>query len=239
MEKGVYMREKIRLRNGWLFHQGEIEIPKPWAKGPVYMQAKNQECRTGPASVGYRDIPDDVSEDGELTTEKWEWVCLPHDYMIYQIPDKNNNFALGGFEYENAWYRYHFSLTEADIAKRISLYFEGIAVNATIYLNGCRLAQSISGYTPFEVEITDFVTFQGDNVLAVYVDVNDHHEGWWYEGGGIYRDVWMIKTDKVYVGTWGVCLIPEKRGGEKWFLPAKVTICNSGEILQNSNFAHE
>ena len=227
------MREKIRLRDGWLFHQGEISIIKPCEKGPVYMQAKNQECRTGAASVEYHDQPNDFSEKGELTTEKWEWVCVPHDYMIQQIPSNENNFALGGYKYENAWYRYHFSVSEKDIEKRISFYFEGITGNSTIYLNGCRLAQSISGYVPFEVEITDFINFQGDNVLAIYVDVNSRHEGWWYEGGGIYRDVWMVKTDKVFVDVWGVCLIPEKQEGESWFLPAKVTLCNAGELLQS------
>lgn len=227
------MREKIRLRNGWLFHQGEIDVPEPLSKGPVYMQAKNQECRVGPASIEYHDDPNDSSENGELTVERWERVCLPHDYIICQEPDKKNNYTLGGYTYENVWYRYHFSLTEQDMEKHISLYFEGIAVNATVYLNGCRLAQSVSGYVPFEVDITDFVTFQGDNVLAVYVDVSSRHEGWWYEGGGIYRDAWMVKTDKVFVETYGVCLIPEKQEGEQWHLPVKVALCNRGELTQN------
>ncbi len=227
------MREKILLENQWKFHLGDIPVPLPLAKGPTYMQAKTEQVKLGPASIYYNDNSDGYSETGEMTAALWQDVMIPHDYIIAQQPKKENNFALGGFQYDNAWYRYHFKLDEKDFNKRISLYFEGIAVYATIYLNGCLLEHNFCGYNSFEVDITDFVSFDRDNVLAVYVDATSHHEGWWYEGGGIYRPVWMIKTEKVSVDLYGVYVHPEKLTDDLWKVPTEVTVRNDDVIERN------
>lgn len=222
------MREKILLDAGWRFHLGDIEETEILDKGPVYMQAKTREKRTGPAGKGFKDIPNDFSDSDEITALSWREVRIPHDYMIEQPPLKEHNFTLGGMKYENAWYRYHFTLTENDRKKRIALYFEGIAVQSVIWLNGQLLHRNYSGYNSFEVDITDFVDFESENVLAVYVDATSRREGWWYEGGGIYRPVWMIKTDWVSVDLYGVHVCPQKKEGTSWEVPVEVTLRNDG-----------
>ncbi|MBQ7839080.1 MAG: DUF4982 domain-containing protein [Lachnospiraceae bacterium] len=226
------MREKILLDTGWRFHLGDIEDVVVLDKGPVYMQAKTQEKRFGPASRGYKDIPNDFSDSGNITALSWKYVRIPHDYMIEQPPLKENNFTLGGMKYENAWYRYHFSMEEADKSKRLALYFEGVAVQSTIYLNGQLLTHNYCGYNSFEVDITDFVDFENENVLAVYVDATSKHEGWWYEGGGIYRPVWLIKTDLVSVDLYGVYVHPQKKEDLRWDVPVEVTVRNDGTKTQ-------
>lgn len=220
------MREKILLRENWRFHKGDIPVFTPLAKGPIYMQAKTEERRTGPAAWDYRDAVDDYSDDREMPDVDWEKVRIPHDYVITQRPEKDHNFALGGFRYENAWYRYHFSVEEEDKEKRISVYFEGVAIHCTVFLNGCVLYKNECGYTSFEVDVTDFLSFERENVLAVYVDATTRHEGWWYEGAGIYRPVWMIKTEKVSVDLYGVYVHPEKTGEIRWRVPVEVTVRN-------------
>ena len=102
------MREKNLLLNDWLFHLGDVQIARPNAKGPTYMQAKTEAFRIGPACAEYKDCPDDFTRKGELTGDNWERVTVPHDYTILQEPKREHNFSLGGFRYENAWYRYHF-----------------------------------------------------------------------------------------------------------------------------------
>ena len=219
------MREKILFDDNWLFHRGDIDIKYPTSKGPVYTSAKTERKLWGPASRHYFAVPDDFSLEHEIRTDSWENVTLPHDYVILQTPDKNENNALGYFKYENAWYRKNFTLSDEDKNKRITLLFDGVATHATVYLNGCLMKHNFCGYNSFEVNISDMVKFGEENILAVYVET-DEHEGWWYEGGGIYRHVWLCKTDTVAVDLWGVYAAPQKISDEKWNVKIETTIIN-------------
>lgn len=219
------MREKIRLNDGWLFHKGDIARAVPTAKGPLYTQSKTENAKWGPGSMYYNDNPDDFRWNVEFNPERWERVTLPHDYIIKQTPVESENNALGYFHYENAWYRKHITLSAADRDKRLILYFEGVATHATVYFNGCRIKHNFCGYTPFEIDITDYARFDEDNVIAVYVNTQEH-EGWWYEGGGIYRNVWLIKTDLTAIDTYGVYVHPEKAGEDTWNVQVETTVFN-------------
>ena len=100
-------------------------------------------------------------------------------------------------------------------------------MHATVYLNGCLMKHNFCGYTSFEVDITDYAEFERENTLAVYVNT-DEHEGWWYEGGGIYRSVWLEKTELVSVERWGVFVKPEHQPDDSWLVPISVEIRNDG-----------
>lgn len=220
------MREVINLNNNWRFHQGDLPVERPTDKGPVYSQSKTQRKLQGPASYYYFDKVDAFGGDGkELRSEGWKFVNLPHDYIIGGEISKENNNTTGFLKYENAWYRRHFELTEADKDKRITILFEGVATHATVYLNGCLMKHNFCGYTPFEVDITDNVYFDKENVLAVYVNTEEY-EGWWYQGGGIYRDVKLIKTDRVAIDLYGVYAKPVKLDDNKWNVEFETTIIN-------------
>ena len=219
------MREKILLDDNWLFHLGDIKYNVPTQKAPIYTEAKTERFHHGPAARAYTAVEDDYDKEHELNMDMWENVDLPHDYIIGQEPKKENNNCLGFFKYENAWYRKNFSLTPEDRNKRLSLYFEGIATYATVYLNGCLLKHNFCGYTSFEVDITDYADFDRENILAVYVDNTSCFEGWWYQGGGIYRDVWLMKTDLVSVDLYGLYVKPQKQG-EHWSVTVENTLRN-------------
>lgn len=222
----LILREKILFDSEWMFHKGDIETKLPVDKGPIYTQSKTETMIWGPAAVRYTGRPDKFGAGGGECTDAWEWVTLPHDYIIGQTPDKNENNALGYFKYENAWYRKEFRLGEEDRDKRLTLFFEGVATYATVYLNGCILKHNFCGYNSFEVDISDFVKFGNEkNVLAVYVNT-DHHEGWWYEGAGIYRHVWLVKTDTVSADLWGVYVRPEKISDNTWEINIETTVRN-------------
>lgn len=218
------MREKILFDNGWLFHKGDVEINTPKVKGPIYTSAKTERKKQGPACIYYNDAVDDFRWDVEFNADKWVSVNLPHDYVISGEMKEDNNPALGFFDYENAWYRKHFTVDEADRDKRLTLYFEGVATRCIVYLNGCELKHNLCGYTPFEVEINDFVKYGEDNVLAVYTYYDDN-EGWWYQGGGIYRHVWLNKTDKLAVDLYGVYVAPKYENGV-WTADFETTLVN-------------
>lgn len=227
------MNEKILLSNDWLFHEGEIEPGIPATKAPVYQQAKTERFRNGPASMYYSDNFNDFGSINNIplprviTTERWDKVIVPHDYIISQEPKKEGNNALGFFEYHPAWYRKHLKFAPEDEGKRIVLYFEGVTDKCEVYFNGSFMHESRCGYVPFEIDISDFIRFGEDNVLAVHcIPRAADAEGWWYAGGGITRRVWLEKHDTVSVDRYGIYMKPERKNAKSWSLPAEVTLRN-------------
>ena len=221
------MREKLLFDDNWIFHEGDLDDRIPVDKGPIYMQSKTETMLWGPASINYIGAHDNYRTDREVSRDAWYPVTLPHDYIIAQRPSQNENNTLGFFKYDNAWYRKEFYLDEADKDKRLTLMFDGVATWATVYLNGVILKHNFCGYNSFEVDITDVARFgKRKNVLAVYVETK-HHEGWWYEGAGIYRHVWLCKTSPVAVDLWGVYVHPEKTD-DAWRVHVESTVRNDG-----------
>ena len=220
------MRQEILLNDNWRFHKGDIIVERPTAKGPIYSQSKVERKKMGPAAYFYHDNPDDYGQNGIITNEKWSFCQLPHDYIIDQDNDQSQNNAHGYFRYENAWYRKHFTLPEGCENKRILLRFDGIATNSTLYLNGCLLHHNYSAYNTFEVDISDLAYRDKENVLAVYVNTQEF-EGWWYQGGGIYRDVHLVITDPVAIDLWGVYAPSRKIDEDLWQIDFETTVLNT------------
>lgn len=221
------MRKEILLNSGWIFHRGDIPVPRPTSKGPVYSQSKTERRLMGPACYDYMDDPDSFLGNGrEMKSEGWQWVTVPHDYVVEQDLNVNENNTLGYLHYDNAWYRKHFTLDEGDKDKRILLRFDGIAGKSTVYLNGCLMYHNFSSYNTFEIDITDTVYFGRKNIIAVYVNTEDF-EGWWYQGGGIYRDVHLTVTDPVAIDLWGVYAPYEKINETDFQVNFETTVLNT------------
>ena len=223
------MRKDILLNSRWKFHKGDIEVPYPTSKGPVYSQSKTTRKLIGPASHQYYAEPDGYSfGDREIKSEGWEWVNLPHDYIIDQNPDeKSGNNATGYFNYDNGWYRKGFELDKEYEGKRITFFFEGIAGKATLYINGCLIKHNFSSYNSFEVDVSDYVYFDRWNVLAIYVEGTDF-EGWWYQGAGIYRNVHLVITEPISIDLYGVYAPSKKISDNEWQIDLETTVRNDG-----------
>ena len=221
------MRKEILLNENWLFHKGDIDGKTPEIKEPVYAGSKTERKLAGPASHDYMNDWDQFWKSGKVLSEKWENVDLPHDYVIDQdLREEGTNQAHGYLEYTNAWYRKHFTLPKEYFDKRITLRFDGIAGTATVYLNGCLMAHNFSRYNTFEIDITDRVFFDEENRLAVYVNTDDY-EGWWYQGGGIYRNVWLTVTEPVAIDLWGVYAPYQKINDTDFQIDFETTVFNA------------
>ena len=85
-------RKTILFDRDWLFHRGDVETPFPTRKGTAYMSAKTERALMGPACRRYV-IPGDFSTSREHRTENWERICLPHDYLVNDVPDRRYNEA--------------------------------------------------------------------------------------------------------------------------------------------------
>ncbi len=107
-----------------------------------------------------------------------------------------------------------------------ALRFDGIAGKSTVYLNGCLMYHNFSSYNTFEIDISDYVYYDKENVIAVYVNT-EGFEGWWYQGGGIYRDVHLTVTEPVAIDIWGVYAPYKKLDDNRWQINFETTVVNT------------
>lgn len=207
-------RERLAFDAGWRFHLGDIPMPVISGHGPTYTNAKAGKA-WGAAAPDFDD-------------SDWRVLDLPHDWVVEGPFDKNANISQGYRPRGIAWYRRHFRLDEADCGKHLELQFDGIATHATVWVNGLLVHRNFCGYTPFRIDLTPIATF-GDrvNTVAVRVDA-DAQEGWWYEGGGIYRHTWLTKRAPVHLQTDGVYAAPARDAAGKWSVPVEATLDNIG-----------
>ncbi len=136
----------------------------------------------------------------------WRTVDLPHDWSIESKPEKDNPSGSGGgfFPGGIGWYRKTFHPPAAWQGKRVSIEFDGVYRDATVYLNGHKLGTHPYGYTAFAFDLTPQLNFSGSDVLAVRVDNSAQPNSRWYSGSGIYRHVRILVTDPTHVAQWGV-----------------------------------
>ena len=135
---------------------------------------------------------------------KWRKLDLPHDWAIEGDFSPSNPSGAGGGALPGGigWYRKHFSVRNLT-DKRFFVEFDGVYMNATVYLNGHKLGTRPYGYSSFEYELSPFLK-EGDNVIAVKVDNSDQPNSRWYSGCGIYRHVWLAETGPIRINHWGI-----------------------------------
>jgi beta-galactosidase len=181
------MRQVLSLDSGWRFQLGDPTTPVPTDKHIAAYMANKAGWSRGPAK-------------GNFDDSDWRVVDLPHDWSVEGPIDRKNYLDNGFLPRGVGWYRRHFQLEESDRGKYLALQFDGVATHCTVYVNGHLLHRNFCGYTPFTIDISDVANFgeQQLNVIAVFVDATSI-EGWWYEGAGIYRHTWLIKSNLIHV----------------------------------------
>lgn len=166
--------------------------------------------------LGFGAGQEDFAKTGsfEFATEKfddsaWRSQGLPHDWAV-ELPFthdeglQSHGYKPLGRRYPRnsvGWYRRAFEIPATDAGRRIVLEFDGVFRSARIFLNGCYIGRNDSGYTPFRFDLTDFLAYGARNFLVVRVDAS-FGDGWFYEGAGIYRHVWLTKSDPLHLARW-------------------------------------
>ncbi|HXW57579.1 MAG TPA: beta-galactosidase GalA [Candidatus Cybelea sp.] len=222
---GTSQRERFLLDFGWHFHLGHADNPAKdfefGAMGNELLYAKS-------------DLDLHVAEP-TFDDSAWRSVDLPHDWAV-ELPfrDVHDLASHGGHplgrnfpETSVGWYRRVFELAASDAGKRLSIDFDGVFRDAVVIFNNHYMGRNFSGYAPFHSDVTDFAEYGGRNVLLVRVDAT-LGEGWFYEGAGIYRHVWLTKTNPVHVAQWGNYVRSEIQG-------SSATLVLSTEIENESD----
>ena len=171
---------------------------------------------------------------------KWENVSVPHDYSIIQDYQENLEAESGYLPGGAGWYRKYFTVSEEMKDKRLRIDFDGVYMNATVYVNGQELGTHPFGYTPFSFDITDEVKVGEENVIAVKVD-HKTPSSRWYSGSGIYRNVHLSVTDAVHVDLYGQKIETPKlkeQAGKNVTMKVDTTVVNEAEEKASVTVKH-
>ena len=194
------VREKILLDEGWKFALGHAADP-----------AKDFGCAT--EYFNYLTKANSIHNEGPYTPKfddtEWKTVRVPHDWVT-TLPyaaeaSHSHGYKTVGYKYPETsvgWYRKIISIPEADFGKHIALQFDGIFRHAQVWFNGFYMGTEPSGYATQVYDVTEYVNYGGDNLICVRADAS-LEEGWFYEGAGIYRDAWLLKSAAVSVAPFG------------------------------------
>lgn len=201
----VEARDRISLDKGWKFSLGHATQPeKDYNYGTARLFAKTAEnfwtCIT-------HDFDDSA----------WQTIDVPHDWAV-ALPfehSKNGDIKAHGFKPIGAgqypqnsigWYRKKFDMPQgSDSTQRVFLTFDGVFRNSQVWVNNFYCGTHFSGYTGFSYDITDFLKYDDTNTIVVRADASQF-EGWFYEGAGIYRHVWLETMDNFHFTKDGVFL---------------------------------
>ena len=194
-------QQHINFDEGWKFSFGHAEDPaKDFNYGLTTLFSKSGSAVNTAINPTFND-------------KDWRVLDLPHDWAVELPFVYKNNFDIQSHGYKPVgghfpetsigWYRKHFTIAKADSGSRFQLQFDGIFRDASIWVNGFYLGTNESGYVGVTYDITDYVNYSKENVVVVRVDAT-HYEGWFYEGAGIYRHVWLNQFNNLHFTEGGV-----------------------------------
>ncbi|MGV8092611.1 MAG: sugar-binding domain-containing protein [Mangrovibacterium sp.] len=165
----------------------------------------------------------------------WRTLNLPHDWSIEGEFSENNPATPGGGALPGGtgWYRKTFTVAQADTGKQVFIEFDGIYRNSEVWINGHLLGKRPNGYISFRYDLTPYLQFNDKNLVAVRVDNSAQPNSRWYSGSGIYRNVWLIKTNKVHVAQWGTYITTPVVSKDEATIQIETTIGNDDQIKRN------
>ncbi len=218
-------REHLLLDFGWKFQFGHGSDP---ARDLGLGSSQGDFAKTGEFKFSTDKFDD----------SKWRDLNLPHDWAV-ELPFVRDESLQGhgykplGRRYPETsvgWYRRSFDLPASDSGRRIVLDFDGAFRDALVFINGYFIGRNNNGYAPFSFDVSDFANYGGKNYLVVRMDAS-FGDGWFYEGAGIYRHVWLTKTDALHLGHWDSYIRTDVKGS--------AATLNLGTIVQNDGTSAE
>ena len=212
-------REKLLFDFGWKFQFGNGEDP---SRDLGFGYGQGDFAKTG----------DFAFAKAKFDDSKWRPQNLPHDWAV-ELPFVRDE-ALNSHGYKPlgrrypetsvGWYRREFDVPASDAGRRITVEFDGAFRDVLIFVNGCFVGRNDNGYAPFNFDLTDFLAYGAKNYIVARVDAS-FGDGWFYEGAGIYRHVWLTKTDALHLGKWESTVRTEVSGNS--------AVLNLGTVVAN------
>ena len=219
-------REKLLFDFNWRFFQGHGSDP---ARDLGFGKSQGDFAKTGDFKFALAKF-DDVS---------WRALNLPHDWAV-ELPFVNDKeleshgYKPLGRSYPETsvgWYRRVFDVAKSELGRRFFLDFDGAFRSALVFCNGNFIGRNDNGYAPFRFDLTDFLFYGEKNCITVRMDAA-FGDGWFYEGAGIYRHVWLTKTDPLHLGQWDTVVRTDVVGSDA-NLKLSTIVKNSGSAAES------
>lgn len=242
------MREKRELNQGWKFINEDIKMPdklvrKAGCLGGYTSTLEDEKGEVVLVGEGGKHFLNIISnhhqKEGlmmlagtqyDVNLKGWKEVTVPHDWKVHLPYTNKPELLMSGFKKKGiGYYRQTFRLEECLKDKEMTIHFEGVSHMASVWFNGCFLGDHYGGYTSFSFNLSDMARFgEEDNVLLVKVDATIGNEGWWYDGAGIYRNVYLHMTDTVSINEQEVYVYTKSIENKKACLVIEIPIINNG-----------
>lgn len=223
-------RNRINFDNDWKFHFGHAGNPSKDFNYTI----SNLFSKAGKA--------ENTAIENKFNDDGWRKLNLPHDWAVELpfIESKNFDVVSHGFkpigglfpETSIGWYRKHFNISTGDSGQRFQIQFDGIFRDANFWINGIYVGNNQSGYVGTSFDITDYINFDKENVLVVRVDATQY-EGWFYEGAGIYRHVWLNQYNNIHIDNDGVFVYSGKVSKNTSAVNIETTVKNQNLFPSN------
>ena len=239
--QNITARERLSFNADWRFQKDD----PPGTDGQLaYEKIKNWVTATGnefaiddgaierarPADNLGGNVP---HTQRSFDDRSWRKLNLPHDWGIegpfrQEYPGETGKLPWWGI----GWYRKHFTVPANEKDKRFYLDIDGAMSYATVWLNGRFVGGWPYGYASFELDLTPFIEPAAENVIAIRLD-NPPESSRWYPGGGIYRNVWLVKTSNIHIGHWGTYVTTNEVSQNSANVDLKVTVDNNSPVAAN------
>ncbi|HVS72521.1 MAG TPA: glycoside hydrolase family 2 TIM barrel-domain containing protein [Phycisphaerae bacterium] len=257
-------RERLSLDDGWRFTKGD---PQGLADG-VYNYFKTMPTNNSPTNaLEETDFAQELKRTGEDLRQPgtppppaaaapanavadaayahadfddggWRSVDLPHDWAVEGPFEANLPGGTGRLQYAGAvWYRRHLDLPAADAGKQLYLDIDGAMSYALVWINGQFAGGWPYGYSSFRIDMTPFLKPGQDNTIAIRLDSPDRASRW-YPGAGMYRNVWLVKTNPVHVAHWGTAVTTPQPTEASATVQVKAAIDNDGGASAQVTVTH-
>ncbi|MCL2659375.1 MAG: DUF4982 domain-containing protein [Acidobacteriaceae bacterium] len=231
----VAPREQLLFDFGWKFTFGHLTDP---ARDLNFGFGQDDFAKTGKfdfAKAGFND-------------SRWRALNLPHDWAV-ELPFVHDDTRIDDHDFIQShgykplgrrypetsvgWYRREFDIPASDLGRRISINFDGAFRSVLVFVNGCFVGRNDHGYTSFGFDVSDFLAYGAKNYVVVRVDAS-MGDGWFYEGAGVYRHVWLTKTDGLHLGKWESYVRSAVKGNSAE-LSLGTIVANQGKQSENAS----
>jgi beta-galactosidase len=226
----VAPREQLLFDFGWKFVFGHGSDP---ARDLNFGYGQGDFAKTGDFEFAKAKFDD----------SKWRTLNLPHDWavelpFVHDEEQNSHGFKPIGRRYPEAsvgWYRREFEIPASDLGRRITVEFDGAFRSVLVFANGCFIGRNDNGYAPFRFDLSDFLSYGAKNYVVLRVDAS-FGDGWFYEGAGIYRHVWLTKTDALHLGKWD-STVRANVNGDSAELSLETVVKNEGKQAENAKIS--
>jgi len=223
----VSPREQLLFDFGWKFTFGNGNDP---SRDLGFGYGQGDFAKTG----------DFKFAEAKFDDSKWRPLNLPHDWavelpFVWDEEQKSHGYKPLGRRYPETsvgWYRREFEIPVSDLGRRISVEFDGAFRDVLVFVNGCFIGRNDNGYAPFRFDLTDFLNYGAKNYIVARVDAS-FGDGWFYEGAGIYRHVWLTKTDALHLGKWE-SYVRTAVSGSSALLTLGTVVANEGKQTESA-----